>query len=148
MAEKVDDLTSISFEYHYASPASAVWSVLTSPSFFGQWVKDFDPVRYETGVSFSFNVFPFVGSGFVGEVDGRFTEVIVDELLAYRLATHDGSIAIDSRWSLIPDADGTRLAIEATGFDPEDHDQMRFRQLCVVGWPAVLDRIDDVLRDR
>ncbi|MUM17603.1 SRPBCC domain-containing protein [Mycobacterium sp. CBMA271] len=147
MTEQVGDLTSIDFEYRYSHPAAKVWSMLTSPSFFGQWVKDFAPARYEAGVSFSFNVFPFVSTGFVGEVDGRFTEVIADRVLAYRMATRDGSIAIDSRWSLSPDEMGTRLEIEASGFDPDDHDQMRFRQLCSVGWPAVLARIDDVLRE-
>ncbi|MBA0047201.1 SRPBCC domain-containing protein [Mycobacterium sp. NPDC050853] len=148
MVEQVGDLTSIGFEYHYSCPASGVWSVLTSPSLFGQWVKDFDPVRYEKGVAFSFNVFPFVGSGFVGAIDGRFTDAVVDRLLAYRLATRDGSITIDSRWSLSPDAEGTRLVVDATGFDPGDHEQMKFRQLCAVGWPAVLDRIDEILRER
>ncbi|SKW06851.1 Uncharacterised protein [Mycobacteroides abscessus subsp. abscessus] len=83
-----------------------------------------------------------MGSGFVGEIDGSFTRVVADELLAYRLTTRDGSIAIDSRWTLNPDPGGTLLLVDAAGFKPDDQDQMRFRQLCLVGWPTVLQRID------
>ncbi|MBF9521498.1 hypothetical protein BKG83_23220 [Mycobacteroides chelonae] len=148
MAEQVGDLTTVNFEYHYSYPAHQVWTILVSPQLFGQWVKDFGPTKYETGLAFSFSVFPFVGSGFVGEIDGRFTEVVDDELLAYRMTTRDGSITIDSRWTLNPNAGGTRLSVEATGFNPNDHDQMRFRQLCLVGWPAVLERIEVFLREQ
>ncbi|ALR11822.1 SRPBCC family protein [Mycobacteroides saopaulense] len=148
MAEQVGELTTVHFEYHYSYPAHRVWSILTSPQLFGQWVRNFETTRYATGLTFSFDVFPFMGSGFVGEIDGRFTEVIDDELLAYRMATRDGSIAIDSRWTLNPDSEGTRLLVDASGFDPDDQDQVRFRQLCLVGWPAVLGRIDELLRER
>jgi uncharacterized protein YndB with AHSA1/START domain len=148
VAEQVGDLTTVNFEYHYSYPAHQVWTILVSPQLFGQWVKDFGPTKYETGLAFSFSVFPFVGSGFVGEIDGRFTEVVDDELLAYRMTTRDGSITIDSRWTLNPNAGGTRLSVEATGFNPNDHDQMRFRQLCLVGWPAVLERIEVFLREQ
>ncbi len=104
MAEQVGDLTTVDFEYHYSYPAHSVWSILNSPQSFGQWVRDFGPTKYETGLNFSFSVSPFVGSGFVGEIDGRFTEVVDDGVLAYRMATRDGSIVIDSRWILDPGA--------------------------------------------
>lgn len=100
VAEQVGDLTTVTFEYHYSYPAHEVWTILISPQLFGQWIKDFETTRYETGVAFSFSVFPFMGSGFVGEIDGSFTRVVADELLAYRLTTRDGSITIDSRWTL------------------------------------------------
>ncbi|MBB4855965.1 hypothetical protein HNP40_003379 [Mycobacteroides chelonae] len=64
------------------------------------------------------------------------------------MTTRDGSIAIDSRWTLNPDSEGTRLVVDAAGFDPDEQDQMRFRQLYLVGWPAVLGRIDELLRER
>ncbi|WJR36028.1 SRPBCC domain-containing protein [Mycobacteroides immunogenum] len=148
MTEQVGDLTTVKFDHHYPYPAHRVWSILVSPHLFGQWIKDFETTRYETGLTFSFSVFPFMGSGFVGEIDGSFTKVVDDELLAYRMTTRDGSISIDSCWTLNPDPGGTRLMVDATGFQPADTDQMRFRQLCLVGWPAVLDRIDELLRER
>ena len=137
VAEQVGDLTTVNFEYHYSYPARKVWSILVSPQLFGQWIKDFETTKYETGLTFSFNVFPFMGSGFVGEINGSFTDVVDEELLA-----------IDSRWTLSPNSGGTRLLVDAAGYNPDDQDQMRFRQLCLVGWPAVLERIDELLRER
>lgn len=148
VAEQVGDLTTVTFEYHYSYPAHEVWTILISPQLFGQWIKDFETTRYETGVAFSFSVFPFMGSGFVGEIDGSFTRVVADELLAYRLTTRDGSITIDSRWTLNPDPGGTLLLVDAAGFKPDEQDQMRFRQLRLVGWPTVLQRIDELLHER
>jgi len=148
VAEQVGDLTTVNFEYHYSYPARKVWSILVSPQLFGQWIKDFETTKYETGLTFSFNVFPFMGSGFVGEINGSFTDVVDEELLAYRMTTRDGAITIDSRWTLSPNSGGTRLLVDAAGYNPDDQDQMRFRQLCLVGWPAVLERIDELLRER
>lgn len=147
VAEQVGDLTTVTFEYHYSYPAHEVWTILISPQLFGQWIRTLkQKIRDRSYLSFS--VFPFMGSGFVGEIDGSFTRVVADELLAYRLTTRDGSIAIDSRWTLNPDPGGTLLLVDAAGFKPDDQDQMRFRQLCLVGWPTVLQLIDELLHER
>lgn len=103
----------LQFERFLKHPPERVWKALTDPRYLASWYmdNDFEPV---VGHRFQFHTDP--GPGFDGVI---YCEVIaVDEphRLAYRFRAGANMQDTIVTWTLTPQADGTLLRLDHTGF--------------------------------
>lgn len=109
----------IRYSWSLPHPPQLVWQYLTDPGLLQQWLmeNDFQP---RVGHEFMFRARPLVKLGFDGNVYCRVLEVEEPRKLAYswRGGPGKGRITLDSvvTWTLTPEAGGTRLVLEHTGF--------------------------------
>lgn len=123
---------SIVIERDIAHPPEKVWRALTVPHLIEEWLMKnaFAPV---TGHRFEL-------SAEWGKVACEVLQVEPYERLSYSWGDHDLKSIVT--WTLVPTDTGTRLRMEQTGFKP---DQPRYFHGARAGWPAFLDRLEQVL---
>jgi uncharacterized protein YndB with AHSA1/START domain len=96
-----------------------VWECITNPELLSQWLmkNDFKPI---VGHRFNFHTKPIPKMGFDGIVYCEVLEIIPNQKLVYtwKGGPRPGIIGLDTLliWTLTPDAGGTRLVLEHTGF--------------------------------
>lgn len=104
----------IKLERHLKHPPERVWEALTNPKALAQWFakNDFKP---EVGHRFHFNT-EDTGPGYDGYLYCEVIYVEAPRKLAYTFK--GGSMSSDTvvTWVLEPQADGTLLKLEHTGF--------------------------------
>ncbi|HEX5724988.1 MAG TPA: SRPBCC domain-containing protein [Longimicrobiaceae bacterium] len=101
----------LTFEAFYPHPPDRVWRALTDRRAISEWLmeNDFEP---RVGHRFQFRAPP--QPGWNGIVDCQVLEADPPRRLAYSWVSN----AIDTRvaWTLTPEAGGTRLRLEHSGF--------------------------------
>jgi uncharacterized protein YndB with AHSA1/START domain len=117
-------------------PPAKVWQALTDPELHAKWWAAGD-IKAEVGHRFALDM---------GQWGKQPCEVITVEpqrLLRYSFAP--GTLDTVITWRLEPEADGTRLYLEQSGFDLESPmGKMAFEGMGR-GWPSLLERIEAVI---
>ena len=126
-------------EHEFAHPPARLWRALTQPHLIAEWLmkNDFSPA-----VGHRFNLSGEWG----GVLDCEVLVVEPERTLSYtwNFAHDDPAYALESivTFTLRPIAGGTLLRMEQTGFRP---DQKQAFGGAKAGWPAYLDKLDEVL---
>lgn len=121
------NIATISVDQFVAAPPAKVWRALTEPELHGQWWAPGD-IAAAVGHRFHLQM-----PGF-GAIPCEVTEVRPHELFVY---TFNGNWTLT--WRLIAEGTGTRVLLEHSGFDLNNHrDRDAFRRMGP-GWR------DDVL---
>jgi uncharacterized protein YndB with AHSA1/START domain len=94
-----------------------VWRALTDPGLVAQWLMSTD-MPAETGKAFSFRAEP--SPWWDGIIHSEILELEPQKRLRYSWKGGPGTSVLDTvvTWSLVPLADGTRLELEHSGFNP------------------------------
>jgi uncharacterized protein YndB with AHSA1/START domain len=125
-------MAAIKIDAWYPRPAEDVWRGLTDPELLGQWFMPADGFRAEVGCRFSFDR----GGGEL--VRCEVTEVEPGRRLAYRWVGRKGPghppIETTVTWTLVTEADGTRLFLVHDGFDDTDPGQSEALRVMGGGW--------------
>ncbi|HZY36968.1 MAG TPA: SRPBCC domain-containing protein [Mucilaginibacter sp.] len=106
-------------KWFFPHPPEKVWECLTDSELVGQWLmkNDFKPLA---GHKFNFFTRPIPKMGFDGIVYCEVIEIIPNKKLVYTWqgGPKPGVIRLDTllTWTLSPDANGTILLLEHTGF--------------------------------
>ncbi|MDR3693904.1 SRPBCC domain-containing protein [Mucilaginibacter sp.] len=106
-------------KWHLPHPPEKVWECITNPELLSQWLmkNDFKPI---VGHRFNFHTKPIPKMGFDGIVYCEVLEIIPSQKLVYtwKGGPRPGVISLDTllTWTLSPDAGGTLLVLEHTGF--------------------------------
>ena len=106
-------------KWYFPHPPEKVWECLTTPELVNQWLmkNDFKPI---VGHKFQFHSKPLPKMNWDGIVYCEVLEIIPNKKLVYtwRGGPGDGVIGLDTllTWTLTPDAGGTRLILEHSGF--------------------------------
>ncbi|BAU53365.1 SRPBCC family protein [Mucilaginibacter gotjawali] len=106
-------------KWYLPHPPEKVWECITNPELLSRWLmkNDFKP---SVGHRFNFYTKPIPKMGFDGIVYCEVMEIIPNQKLVYtwKGGPQPGVISLDTllTWTLTPDAGGTRLVLEHTGF--------------------------------
>jgi uncharacterized protein YndB with AHSA1/START domain len=126
-------------------PPEKIWRALTQPHLIEQWLmkNDFEP---RLGAQFTFRAKPM--GDWDGTVRCEVTAFDPPRKLAYSWKGGSASnpaygSALDSvvEWILAPEAGGTRVRMEHSGFGPRN--EMAFETMSS-GWPRGLERLEQV----
>lgn len=122
-------------------PPEKIWRALTQSWLIADWLmeNDFEP---RIGCRFTLRAKPL--PGWSGVVNCEVTEIEPPSRLSYRWG--DGSESESGlrtlvTWTLTPEAGGTRVRMEQSGFGPAD--DLAFTRMGG-GWPRVLERLESV----
>lgn len=123
---------SIVVERELPHPPEKIWRALTQPHLIEEWLmkNDFKPV-----VEHRFSV-----SAAWGSVECQVRAVEPPRRLSYTWETKDLESTVT--WTLTPTSTGTRLRMEQTGFQSEQHPYYRGAS---ARWPQFLDALEQVL---
>lgn len=113
-------------------PPAKVWRALTDPEIHARWWAAGD-VKAEVGHRFTLDMGPF------GQQPCEVLAVDPERLLSYSFAP--GTLNTTITWRLEPEASGTRLHLEHSGFDPDSPLGKTAFQGMSRGWPGVLERM-------
>jgi len=102
----------IKLEAFYPWPVETVWRALTDSEVLAEWLMPND-FQGRVGHKFQFRTKP--GPGFDGIVDCEVIELVEPERLAF--TWKGGGLNTVVTFTLTPDANGTRLELEHTGFE-------------------------------
>ncbi len=130
--------TSIVVERELPFPPEKVWRALTQPHLVEEWLmKDsFKPIDgFRPVVSHRFSL----GTDW-GPVRCRVEAVEPLRTISYTWNTKDLESVVT--WTLTPTSTGTRLRMEQTGFQSEQHPYYRGAK---ARWPQLLDALEQVL---
>jgi uncharacterized protein YndB with AHSA1/START domain len=110
---------SISQVYDLPFPPAKVWRALTEPALLARWLMSTD-MRAEVGQSFSFTTEPT--PWWDGVVHCEVLELEREKRLSYTWRSGPESSPLDTvvTWTLTPTPEGTRLALEHSGFVPSN----------------------------
>lgn len=113
----------IRVEYELTEPKQKVWRALTDAALLSAWLMPND-IRAEVGHQFTFRSQPT--PGWDGVVYCEVLEVVPEERLVYswrggsqKLEGYGRELDTTVTWTLVPNAGGTKLLLEHSGFDPE-----------------------------
>jgi uncharacterized protein YndB with AHSA1/START domain len=125
-------MAAITMDAWYPRPAGDVWRGLTDPALLGQWLMPADGFRAEVGCRFTFD-----------RGDGELTRCEVIEVdpgrrLSYRWTGRKGPghpwMETTVSWTLVAEAEGTRLFLVHDGFDDSDPGQREALRVMGGGW--------------
>lgn len=109
----------LTIKWFFPYPPEKVWECLTDPELVNTWLmkNDFKPV---VGHYFQFHSRPLPKMGWDGIVYCEVLEVIPNQKLVYswKGGPRPGVFNLDTllTWTLSPEADGTRMVLEHSGF--------------------------------
>ena len=115
-----------------------VWRALTEPALLSQWLLPIAELELSPGATFLFQAEP--QPGWDGRVNGRLVEVEPPSRLVYAWVVGDLDTLVT--FTLTPTATGTHLAMQQTGFKPE---QGRNLAGARYGWNMMSGRLVEVL---
>ena len=119
-------------------PPAKVWEALTTPALIAKWWAPGD-IRPLVGHRFLLDMGPW------GQQPCEVVAVEAHRLLVYSFA--EGTLNTTLTWRLEPEGDGTRLWLKHSGFDLDSPLGKAAFEGMGAGWPGVLKRIGQVLRD-
>jgi uncharacterized protein YndB with AHSA1/START domain len=117
-------------------PPAAVWQALTNPDIHARWWAAGD-IKPEPGLKFTLDM------GRFGQQSCEVLAVEPERLFSYLFAPGVLNTAIT--WRLEPEAGGTRLHLEQSGFDLNSPMGKMAHDGMAAGWPQILARIDPAL---
>ena len=129
---------SVSLEFDLAHAPEKVWRALTEPELLSQWLLPVHDFRLEHGAAFTFRAPP--QPGWDGVVNCRFLEIEPPRLLSWRWVVGDIDTVVTL--TVTPTAAGTRLAVEQSGFRP---DQKQNSGGARYGWKMMGGRLAELL---
>jgi uncharacterized protein YndB with AHSA1/START domain len=131
------DLVAFSCDQFIPHPPATVWRALTEPELIGQWwaAGDVQPV---VGHTFTLDM------GAWGEQPCQVVAVEPDRMISYTFAW--GTLDTTLTRRLVPEGSGTRLLLEQAGFDLDSPFGRQAYEGMGEGWPSVIARMDEVLR--
>ena len=129
---------SVSLEFDLAHAPEKVWRALTEPELLSQWLLPVHGFRLEHGAAFTFRAPP--QPGWDGVVNCRFLEIEPPRLLSWRWVVGDIDTVVTL--TVTPTAAGTRLAVEQSGFRP---DQKQNSGGARYGWKMMGGRLAELL---
>lgn len=118
-----------------------IWRALTDSSLIGQWLMEND-FAAEAGAKFTFRSRPM--PGWKGYTNCEVLEIDPPRRLVYSWGDgteSDSGLRTIVTWTLEPEAGGTRVRMEQSGFRPEDEAGY---QGMSGGWPHILARLEQV----
>lgn len=128
-----------------AHPPARVWKAISRPEYLSEWLMPTADMAAEPGARFTFfrDLGEHACKGWDGVVHCEMLEVVEGQRLSYRWST-TGSAAIDTvlTMELVPEAGGTRLVIEQTGFEKT---QVQNRNGAAHGWRHMADLLEELL---
>ncbi|GAB3650189.1 SRPBCC family protein [Glycomyces tarimensis] len=133
----MSDLSRIEVDQFLRFPPARVWSALTEKDKLARWLMPND-FALRVGHRFTFTTAPDADSGFDGVIDCEVLDFEVPRHL--RIRWRGGGLDTIVTWTLTPEANGTRLFIEHSGFDPDDPTQHLTRSMLDGGWRSHLVR--------
>lgn len=130
------DRHSITAEVFLSHTPERVWQALTEPDLVAQWWAPGD-------------ISPVVGHRFtmhMGAWGAQLCTVLeVDEPHRFRYSFAENVLDTTITWTLTPESQGTRLALEHAGFDPDAPFGETALEGMGTGWPGIVAGIGDVL---
>jgi len=132
MIETGTETLSVVVERDIPHPPEKIWRALTQPHLIEEWLMktDFVPAA---GHRFGFRAD-------WGSVDCEVLDIEENRRLSYSWG--DTRLQSIVTWTLTPSDRGTRLAMEQTGFRP---DQPRYFKGATDGWPRFLGNLEKLL---
>ena len=125
---------SLSFDVDLPHPPETVWRALTEPDLLAEWLLPAVDLGLEPGARFTFVADP--QPGWDGVVHCRLLDV--DPLRRLRYAWVVGDIDTVVTFTLAPTAEGTRLTIVQSGFQP---DQKKNLGGARYGWTRMSEKL-------
>lgn len=122
-------------------PRERIWRALTQPQLVREWLMEND-IAPAVGHRFSFRAQPV--PGWSGVTRCEVVEADPPRRLAYRWGDgteSDSGLKTLVTWTLTPQAGGTLVRMEHSGFRPED--EAGFRGMGG-GWPRIVERLETV----
>ena len=122
-------------------PPEKIWRALTQSHLIEEWLmkNDFQP---RVGHRFQFRAQPV--PGWSGVTNCEVLEVDAPKRLAYRWgdgSESDSGLKTIVTWTLTPQADGTHVRMEHSGFRPQDEGGYKGMGS---GWPRILGGLERV----
>lgn len=122
-------------------PPEKIWRALTQSHLIEEWLRknDFEP---RVGHRFQFRAQPV--PGWSGVTNCEVLEVDAPKRLAYRWgdgSESDSGLKTIVTWTLTPQADGTHVRMEHSGFRPQDEGGYKGMG---GGWPRILGGLERV----
>ena len=125
-------------------PPEKVWRALTQPALIAQWLmqNDFEP---KVGHRFSFRAQPQPGWSGVVNCEVKIVEPLRRLVYTWGDGTEsDGGLRTVVTWTLAPEAGGTRLRMEQSGFRLDDEANYRGAGY---GWRRFLAGLERVIAE-
>jgi len=121
--------------------AEKIWKALTTSHLIVEWLmkNDFEPV---VGHRFTFEATPV--PGWSGVVNCEVLEVEPPSRLVYRWgdgSESDSGLKTIVTWTLTPQADGTHVRMEQSGFRPQDETGYKGMG---GGWPRIVEGLERI----
>ena len=120
MTDSAASTQSIVEERLMPHPPEKVWRALTQPALIAQWLmqNDFKP---EVGHRFTFRAKPQPGQPGVTNCEVKIVEPLRRLVYTWGDGTEsDSGLQTVVTWTLAPEAGGTRVRMEQSGFRPQD----------------------------
>ncbi|RLT27991.1 MAG: SRPBCC domain-containing protein [Chloroflexi bacterium] len=129
--------TTVVRDLTFPQPPEAVWKALTDTNALAAWLMPND-IKPEVGHNFEFR-----GQAY-GDWDGVIHCEVLESVPNERLVYTWASLGIETTvtFELTPDAGGTRVHFEQTGFDET---QTQNKQGAEYGWNAFFQKLTEVL---
>ncbi len=136
---------------HYPHPAAKVWRALTDPELIPRWTATgagARPIGFDTTVGTRFQFVANPKPGWDGVVNCVMLEAVEPTVLRFSWTDNSGGDITEVTYRLTPDAAGTSLTYEHTGFTAVGGFAMARllgrirRKMLRVGLPPVLAAID------
>ena len=122
-------------------PPEKVWRALTQPALIARWLLDND-FKPEVGHRFAFRAKPQPGWTGITNCEVKTVEPLRRLVYTWGDGTEtDNGLKTVVTWTLAPEAGGTRVRMEQSGFRPEDENNYRG---AAYGWQrfiAALERV-------
>jgi uncharacterized protein YndB with AHSA1/START domain len=117
-------------------PPEKVWRALTQSAMMAEWLM---PNDFEAKQGHQFKM-TWSNNGYSGVIDSKVTAIEPHSKLAYTWA----SMGVDTlvTFTLVPEAGGTRLRMEQSGFDPANKNALGG---AMHGWTGFLEKLETVV---
>jgi uncharacterized protein YndB with AHSA1/START domain len=137
------ELPPLVFERVVPHPVERVWRVMIQPELIAKWLmrNDFAPI---VGHRFTFRAQPV--PGWSGITNCVVKEVIPQQKIVYTWgdgSESDSGLQTLATWTLSPEAGGTRIRLEHSGFREKDTGGYKGMG---GGWPHIFERIEATAR--
>ncbi|MEI6665192.1 MAG: SRPBCC domain-containing protein [Chloroflexota bacterium] len=135
--EATNDLSTVTRDLTYPQPPPVVWKALTDTNALADWLMPND-LKPEVGHAFDFRGQPY------GDWDGVIHCAVLESVPNERLVYTWASLGVETTvtFELAPEASGTRLHFEQTGFEVTN---TRAKQGAEYGWNAFFEKLPAVL---
>jgi uncharacterized protein YndB with AHSA1/START domain len=125
MSNTAESTRSIVEERLMPHPPEKVWRALTQPALIAQWLMPND-FKAEVGRRFAFRAEPQPGWTGVTNCEIRIVEPLRRLVYTWGDGTEtDIGLKTVVTWTLVPEAGGTRVRMEQSGFRPQDENNYR-----------------------